>query len=85
MTVKVPPNTDSVVTDLVRQLDYNKAEQFPKGPVNLPQYTSNAIGNQGGLPSANKHPYTLIWVTDKNTAALSNGTYWYPITLGAHY
>lgn len=36
-----------------------------------------------GLPDPKAHPLSVIYVTDLDTLALSNGVYWYPVQLGA--
>lgn len=37
------------------------------------------------LPDPVKYYDCIIAVTDKGVPAYSNGTFWYPITLGTHY
>lgn len=41
------------------------------------------VDDVASLPDATHWPYALLFVVSLGTAALSDGSYWYPIELGA--
>lgn len=54
-------------------------EKFPSTPVQLASFPST------DLPDAVKYRGCLIYVSDTNFIAMSDGAFWYPLTKGAHY
>lgn len=85
MALIIPPGTDKNIVDIFNQVDRDKADKAPRIPVGLPQFTSTGPNPQkDGLPNASKYIGCLIWVSDLNKLAYSDGSFWYPVTVGAH-
>lgn len=68
-------------SDLCRvfaQIERSFVWVVPTDPVALPPFLSTA------LPAATINRAKLIYVTDINTVAFSDGAFWYPLTKGPH-
>lgn len=75
MKLNVAPG--STVAALAREVERQCVPVFPDAPVRLPVFTSAT------LPSAADYAHGLVWVSDLDTLAASNGTQWFRYTKGA--
>jgi hypothetical protein len=55
------------------------AQRYPSAPVKLPVVTTTAA-----LPDARSYSACMVFNTALGLPCVSDGTFWYPVTLGAH-
>lgn len=72
------PGIDTQAARTFRQND-RAASDRPKRPSALPRFATTAA-----LPPAATYPGCLAFKVDAGIPVISDGTFWYPITLGAH-
>lgn len=79
--ILIPRDAPDWLFNVIGEIEQTFVRVAPRIPVKLPSYDSSL---PAGLPSAVKYPGTAIWITNLNTIAVSDGTHWFPVTLGAH-
>lgn len=55
------------------------AQRYPNAPVKLPVFATTAA-----LPAAKAYSGSLVFNTALGVPCISDGTFWYPMTVGAH-
>lgn len=72
-----PAGAPQWLTSVLRDIERSYAPLFPKTPLRLASYLSTS------LPNASDYPQGLIWISNLNTVAISNGTQWIKLTMGS--
>ena len=70
MKIILPPETPLWMVNIAKQIEQNFVDAYPKYPVRLPSFQSV------DLPDPKKYPNSMIWVSDLNSSAYSNGINW---------
>lgn len=78
--ILLPPEAPTWFVRVMGEIEKAFVPVSPKSPVKLPSYDSSSIA---GLPDPKKYSGALIWISNLSTVAVSDGTDWYPIDLGA--
>lgn len=78
MKINVPAGSPQFAVAIARDVERGFVSINPKSPVRLPRF------DPGDLPDPTRFIGCLIWVNTTEVPAISDGTFWYPITLGAH-
>lgn len=76
MKLSVAPGSPSSVVALARDVERQCVPVYPDAPIRLPVFPSTA------LPSAATYAHGLVWVSDLETLAASDGANWYQYTKG---
>lgn len=77
MRINVASGAPNYVVKLGQTIEQTCAPLNPAAPVNLPSFASTS------LPSASKYPASLIYVSDRGTLAISDGSHWFQLTEGS--
>lgn len=77
MKISVLPGTPEFAVKMARDVERNFVSRNPQAPVKLPFFASTDLPDPAG------HIGAVIWVNNLNKVAVSDGTHWYPLTLGA--
>jgi len=77
MKIPVPAGSPPYLGKLVRDIERSLQPRYADQPFVLKGYDTN------DLPDPKVWPKAVIWLNNTNTMAVSDGTSWYPVTLGA--
>lgn len=81
MKILLPAGAPSWLVNVLGEIEQMFLPVTPTQPIKLKSYDSSSAA---GLPDPTKWSNSIIWISNLNTAAISNGVHWYPVTLGAH-
>lgn len=77
MAANVPAGSPLFLTTFAKSVDETYVARQPTAPIKLPGFKST------DLPLASRFVGCLIWISNLNVPAFSDGTNWYPLSHGA--
>lgn len=75
MNITIPSGAPPWFSSMARQLETMFVQTQPKNPIRLPYF------NADKLPAADKYKGHIVYVTDLETIAVSNGVAWFSVPL----